>query len=84
MTLKPATTGNSERCSLQVGFGFAGAMRAGKAEGCKHLPLVPKVACLNPAIVVSEIFVLKPIPKLNPKLKHLELMPKRNLKHLEM
>ena len=81
MTWKLTTRGNSERCYLQVGFGFC----YGVVDGRKHLPLVPKAACSNPYLC------FKPIPNLNhselmPNLKNLELMPKLNpnLKNVEL
>jgi hypothetical protein len=50
MTWKPATKGNSERCYLQVGFGFARLLWTAMLDRRKHLPLIPKVASLKPAI----------------------------------
>jgi hypothetical protein len=58
------------------------------ADGRKHLPLIPKVACSNPAIESSELMPnLKNselMSNFNPNAKNLELMPKLNLKHFEM
>lgn len=47
---RPAARGSSEHCYLQVCFGFARMLWTGMTDGRKHLPLVPKVAYLNPAI----------------------------------
>lgn len=75
----PATRGDSEHYYLQVGFDFARALWTGMADGRKHLPLIPKVAFLNPAIESCFwYFGFKPIPNLNPYLNHSELMPKLN------
>ena len=67
MTWKPAIRGNSKRCYLEVGFGFAKVLWTGMVDGCKHLPRIPTA--------VFEIR-LKHILTLN----HSQLMP--NLKKL--
>ena len=50
MTWKQAARGNIGGCYLQIGFGFARAVRMWMADARKHLSLIPKVACLNPEI----------------------------------
>ena len=51
----------------------------------KCLPLIPKVARLNPAIESCFLhFCFKPIPNMNPYLNQLMFMPKLNLKLVEM
>ena len=71
MTWKPATRGNSERCYLQVGFGFARVLWTGMADGCKHN--------LNPYLNHSELMPnlnhSELMSKLKPYLNHSELMP---------
>ena len=76
---------NSKRSYLQEGFCFGRLLWTGVVDGCQHLPLTQKVASLNPAIESCFVyFCFKPIPNLNPYHNHSELMPKCNLKHVEM
>jgi hypothetical protein len=61
MMWEPATRGNSGHWHLQVGFGLAKVLVM--ADGCKHLPLVPKITCSN--LVIESCFwyfSFKPIP----------------------